>query len=99
MTAICQLTALVSVSLALGQDPAGPPKQEAKKDFNPAAVGSLVPEKLGAELRLNEEQRRKVDVLEQEFHKQRKAALTITMMKVQTIMDKIEREEEPAPVL
>ncbi|HYV36282.1 MAG TPA: hypothetical protein VE988_11295 [Gemmataceae bacterium] len=99
MTAILHFAAFVSVSVAVGQDPNPAPKQEPKKDFNPAAVGSLVPAPLAADLKLDAEQKKNVDGLEQAFHKQRKSLLTITMMKINSLMDKIEREEEPNPLL
>jgi hypothetical protein len=79
------------------QDP--DPKQRLDNQQPDLRAGVLVPPALADELKLDAEQRKKVDELEQQFQQQRKAALMMSLLKVKTIMDKIERNEEPAPAL
>src|SRR5262245_56187833 len=90
MSTTLHLTAWLTLAL-------GGQIQDAQAKGEPPLV--LVPPALAAELKLSEQQRTKVDALEKEFQTQHKTAMMMTMLKVKTIMDKVERDEESAPAL
>jgi hypothetical protein len=91
MTPLLHSTLWLTLALA-PQD-----KIDPKLPDPPPAV--LMSPALADELKVDAEQRKKVDALDQEFQQQRKAALNMTLLKVKTILDKIERNEEAAPAL
>jgi hypothetical protein len=96
MIPLLHMASWLSMALVASVEDQGvAPKQDLKGD-PPAA---LVPAPLAEALKLDAEQRKKVDDLEQMFQKERKAAMALTMLKVKVILDRIENDEEPAPAL
>jgi Spy/CpxP family protein refolding chaperone len=96
MTALTHLTACVTLALAAQvQDPANPKGDPPAKEPPPV----LIPAPLVDDLKLDAEQKKKIDELEAEFRSKRSAAMMMAMLKIKTLMDKIERDEEPAPAL
>jgi hypothetical protein len=70
-----------------------PAKQDEKKTESPP-LHRLLPAEIADQLKLDEEQQKKIQQLEKEFKSKRDFAMMQTMLKMKNVMDSIEKEGE-----